>query len=167
MLSSLLRLQVYESMRRRAAGISAERKTRIEEREHQLAALAEATPENVRRLETEMKSAGVQLEGVQVELKSLEQGVVLATALKQAQDALGRCETEAIQALAEFQKTSRVIDEGDEALVQIDQQVESLQAQLDANCYDAERHTALSVAMERVRAVAQVQAAHRAGDNVT
>ena len=157
-LSSLLRLQVYESMRRRAASMSAEMRTRIEEREHTLQGLAEATPDNVRRLEGELKVAGGQLEGVQIELKSLEQGMTLATALKQAQDALGRCETEAIQALADFQKTSRVIDEGDVALATVDEQVVGLQAQLEANCYDAERHTALSVALERVRAVAQVQA---------
>ena len=157
-LSSLLRLQVYESMRKRASGMAAERKTRIEEREHTLASLAEATPENVKRLEGELKAAGQHLEVVQTQSKSLEQGVTLATALKLAQDALGRCETEALRALADFQKTSRDVDEGDEALAELNQQVESLQAQLAANCYEAERHTALSVAMERVNALAQANA---------
>jgi exonuclease SbcC len=157
-LSSLLRLEVYESMRKRASGISSELRARIEEREHTLAGLAEATPENVRWLEAELTSAGLQLEVAQAELKSLEQGVALAGGLKQAQDALGRCETEAIQALAEFQKTSRLIDEGDEALTEVEARLQALQAQLEANCYDAERHNALSVALERVTAVAQVQA---------
>ena len=157
-LSSLLRLEVYESMRKRASGMSSEMKARIEEREHQLAGLADATPDNVKRLETDLDAAGAQLEGVRTELQTLEQGVTLATALKQAQDTLGRCETEALQALADFQKTSRVIDEGGEALAQIDTQVASLQAELDANCYDAVRHTALSVALERATALAQVQA---------
>ena len=158
-LSSLLRLQVYESMRRRAAAMSAELKTRMDERQRSLDSLSEATPENVKRLDAELKGAAEQLEATTAGLKSLERGMTLATALQQAQDALRLREAEVAQAVAALEQTSRVLEKGNEAITLLDRDVAALQAELDANGFDAERYTALSVALERAKAVSQIDAA--------
>jgi DNA repair protein SbcC/Rad50 len=158
-LASLLRLQVYESMRRRAAGMSAELKTRLDERQRALASYAGATPENVRRLEQELRDAAGQAEAMKGEIEELERAITLSGALVQAKERLARCETEAVASLAEFQKVSRVLEEGDEAMEHLESEKRAFQDQLHTNCYEPERHTSLSVAHERARMAGQVEAA--------
>jgi exonuclease SbcC len=158
-LRSLLRLEVYDRMRARAGGVAAELKTRLDERERELAGLADATPENAKRLEAELAAKQAESQRLAGEIKALEVGVTLAVALNQARQALAQREAEARDALAEFEKTKCLVDQGDGELATLQVKLESLEQQLAANCFDAERLTALSVARERVKELSQTQSA--------
>ncbi len=120
-LSSLLRLEVYERMRKRASTMAGETKIKLDERKRTLDALADATPENMLRLEAERDAAIGQIEALKCTLESLDGAVVLAMTLNRAREAVSKSEDEARDALAAYDKTRRVLDEGDaglEALVE-------------------------------------------------
>jgi exonuclease SbcC len=158
-LRSLLRLEVYDRMRERASGMARDLKTRGEERRRVLSELAEATPENVERLESERARAEAQIEALKGQVDALDMAVTSAVHLNQARELLSRKEAEAQDALAQYARTKQLVDEGDAGVRLLDESLESLRGRLEANAYDPESHRALGVALERVRALAQTKAA--------
>ncbi|HEX5367993.1 MAG TPA: SMC family ATPase [Dehalococcoidia bacterium] len=154
-LGSLLRLEVYERMRKRASTMSGETKFKLDERKHTLEALAEATPENLQRLEAERASAVSQIEVLKGTLESLDGAIVLAMTLNRAREGVTKCEDEARSALGEYDRTRRVLEEGDAGLEKLIEAEQTLQKRLAENAYEPEMHTALGIALERVKALSQ------------
>src|SRR5688572_24824417 len=158
-LRSLLRLEVYDRMRQRAAGISAELKTRLDERRRVLAELGEATEENVERLEAERAGSVQAIAALKEQVEALDVAMTRAVAVNGARDILSKRESEAQDALTQYARTKQLADEGDAAVSELDATLEGLRAGLDANAYDPARHQALGVALERVKALSQTRAA--------
>jgi len=156
-LRSLLRLEVYDRMRQRAAGISSELKTRLDERRRVLSELGEATEENVERLEAERAAALEAIGALKEQVEALDVAMTSAVAVNQARDVLSKREAEAQEALTLYARTKLLADEGDAAVAKLDERLEGLRASLDANAYDPGLHQALGVALERVKALSQTR----------
>lgn len=152
-LGSLLRLDVYNRMRGRATSMAAEMKTRLDERERALELLADATPEKVRELKQELSGREVEKERLKTQSQAIERGVELAVVLTRSREALSAAEAESQAAATDLETTRGLIEQGDSALVQVTSQIEALQEQLDANCYDPDRSTQLTLARERAAAL--------------
>jgi exonuclease SbcC len=152
-LGSLLRLDVYNRMRGRATSMAAEMRTRLDERERALAALADATPERLRDLKQQMAGREADQARLAAESAALERGRALAVVLTQTRDALTAAEAESRAAASDLQTTRGLIEQGDCALAEVTAQIESLQGRLQANCYDPDRLTQLTLARERATAL--------------
>jgi exonuclease SbcC len=150
-LGSLLRLDVYDRMRSRANTIAAELRTRLDERERELAGLAEATPENLERLEGELAERRVRQTQLQVETQFLAEGVELALALERERDRLSAARDAAANAESEMESTRALVGQGDEASAVLDADLTAVRSELAANQFDAERLTALTLGRERAR----------------
>jgi exonuclease SbcC len=148
-LGSLLRLDVYNRMRSRAGSMAAEMKTRLDERERAMEALADATPAKVKELKTRLDEREAEKEQLKAAAEAAEHGHGFAVALAQARDALAAAEAESQAAARDLKNTRDLIEQGDCALAEVTKEVESLQAHLAANCYDADRLTQLTLARER------------------
>ncbi len=157
-LGSLLRLEVYERMRKRASTMAGETRIKLDERKRTLEDLAEATPDNMQRLEAERDAAVTRIDALKCTLESLDGAVVLAMTLNRAREAVSKCEDEARSALQAYEKTRRVLDEGDSGLEKLIEAEQTLQQRLAANTYEPEMHTALGIALERVKALSQAKA---------
>ena len=154
-LRSLLRLDVYERMRGRATSLAAELKTRLDERERELAALAEATPESLRRIEQELGERRDEATRLQAEARTLADGLELATTLTQARERLRAAQGEAEALRADLNATQDLVAEGDEQLAALEQAAADAEARLAANCFDPERLAALTLALGRARDLAR------------
>ena len=154
-LRSLLRLDVYERMRGRATSLAAELKTRLDERERELAALAEATPESLRRLEQELDERRDEATRLQAAARTLADGLELAATLTQARERLRAAQGEAEALRADLNATRDVVVEGDQQLAALEQAAADAEARLAANCFDPERLAALTLALGRARDLAR------------
>jgi DNA repair protein SbcC/Rad50 len=152
-LGSLLRLDVYNRMRGRATSMATEMKTRLDERERALEALADATPDRVRELKHELVEVEAEKKRLKVQSKTVERGYEFAVVLTHTREALTAAEAESRAASADLETTRGLIAQGDGALAEVTTQIEALQKQLDANCYDADRSTQLTLARERAAAL--------------
>ena len=150
-LRSLLRLDVYERMRGRATSLAAELKTRLDERERELAALAEATPESLRRIEQELGERRDEATRLQAAARTLADGLELAATLTQARERLRAAQGEAEALRADLNATQDLVAEGDEQLAALEQAAADAEARLAANCFDPERLAALTLALGRAR----------------
>jgi exonuclease SbcC len=158
-LGSLLRLDVYDRMRSRAGRMASELKTRLEERDRELAALAEATAENRERLQTELCAREDEVRRYRAEATSVGAAVELAAALNRARDHLARSEADATAALQDLEKTTALVAAGDEALAAATRQIDSVEERLTQNCYDPDRLTQLALARSKALEIAQTEAA--------
>jgi len=154
-LRSLLRLDVYERMRGRATSLAAELKTRLDERERELAALAEATPESLRRLEQELDERRDEATRLQAAARTLADGLELAATLTQARERLRAAQGEAEALRADLNATRDLVVEGDQQLAALEQAAADAEARLAANCFDPERLAALTLALGRARDLAR------------
>jgi exonuclease SbcC len=152
-LGSLLRLDVYNRMRSRATSMAAEMKTRLDERERTLEALADATPENLKRLEGELEAGRLEAKRLHGQSKALALGLEQSLRLTGLRTALVAAEAEHCDAEAKLQDTRNLIEQGDTALEEATSQLADLQVQLTANCYDPDRLTQLTLARERAAAL--------------
>ena len=66
--------------------MAAEMKTRLDERERTLEALADATPENLKRLEADLAARQAESSRLQAQSQALAVGVELALALSRTRD---------------------------------------------------------------------------------
>jgi exonuclease SbcC len=171
-LGSLLRLDVYNRMRGRATAIAAELKTRLDERERALEALADATPENAALLQEELNRRRAEATCLQEQCRIVAGGLELAVSLNSARADLARAEAEAQATRADLAKVRILIEQGDAALSQACDRIEELQRGLEGNCYDPDRLTRLTVARERATALEQicrerdaVQTAHKTAES--
>ncbi len=152
-LGSLLRLDVYNRMRSRAAAAAAETGTRLEERERALESLTDATPQRVRDLKQELVARETEHQQHAAAAKAAGDGYDFAVVLAQMRAALVAAEGEEQAAGHDLETTTGLIQQGDRALADVTQQIDSLQAQFAANGYDADRLTQLTQARERAAAV--------------
>jgi exonuclease SbcC len=152
-LGSLLRLDVYNRMRSRATSMASEMQARLDERERALEALADATPARVQEMKQQLEDRETEKKGLKATAKAAERGHELALILKSTRDALATDEAESQAAAKDLQTTKQLIEQGDCALEEATKQIESLQAQLTANCYDADRLTQLTLARDRAAAL--------------
>ena len=150
-LRSLLRLDVYERMRARAGAIASEMKARVDERERELAGLADATPESERRLRDELEATKQDAGRLQAEATSLTAGIELAQTLSQAREHLRGAEAESGAATEALVTTRGLVADGDGALEALQQKLADAEARLAANCFDPARMNALTLALERAR----------------
>ncbi len=156
-LGSLLRLDVYNRIRARAASMAAEISTRLEEREHAIESLADATPEKARDLKQQLADREGEREVHEAAVKAASHGYDLAAALAQMRDALIAAEAESQTAHRNLDTTRSLVEEGDCALVEVTGRIDSLREQLAGNCYDADRLTQLTLARERATALAEAE----------
>jgi exonuclease SbcC len=152
-LGSLLRLDVYNRMRARATSMAAEMKTRLDERERALEALADATPANLQRLESDLQTRKAEAGRLQDQSKALATGLDFAIALAASRAALIDAENAERAAETKLRDTRGLIERGDAALADATSLLEDLQAQLAANCFDPDRLTQLTLARERATAL--------------
>ena len=156
-LGSLLRLDVYNRMRGRATSMAAEMKTRLDERERALELLADATPEKVKELRYDLAEREQEKRHLGDAVKTAERGLDLATALTRAREALTAAETDSKTAADGLQNTQTLIAQGDEAVAQVAAQIETLEKQIEGNCYDPDRHMQLTVSRDRAVALEEAQ----------
>jgi len=154
-LRSLLRLDFYERMRARAGAIAAELKTRLDERERELAGLAEATPENRDRLEAEVAEKRREAERLQAESLALADGLALAQALSQARDRLCAAEAEATAAQEALVRTRALVEDGDAQLAALAKRLAEAESQLAANRFEPQRLAQLTLALGRAQDLAR------------
>ncbi|HEU0074226.1 MAG TPA: SMC family ATPase, partial [Dehalococcoidia bacterium] len=152
-LGSLLRLDVYNRMRGRATSMATEMRTRLDERERALELLADATPEKVAELKQQLERREAEKQQLKDAATAVERGYELAAVLALTHDALVAAEVASQAASSDLQTTKELIEQGDCALANVTTQVESLQARLAENCYDADRLTQLTLARDRAAAV--------------
>jgi DNA repair protein SbcC/Rad50 len=152
-LGSLLRLDVYNRMRGRATAMAAEMKTRLDERERALEALADATPERVRELKLELSGLEDEKKRLKTLVKTVERGYEFAVVLTRTREALVASEAELQAASGGLETTRGLIAQGDGALAEVTTQLEALQRQVDANCYDPDRSIQLTLARDRAAAL--------------
>jgi exonuclease SbcC len=152
-LGSLLRLDVYNRVRGRAASMAAEMRTRLDERERALQALADATPEKVRDLRKQLSDRESEKTRLADEATAVERGQALAVVVTETRKALVAAEVESEAASRDLQTTRELIERGDCARDEVTTQIESLQGELHANCYDPDRLTQLTLARERASAL--------------
>jgi DNA repair protein SbcC/Rad50 len=152
-LGSLLRLDVYNRMRGRAGAMATEMKTRLDERERALEALADATPDKVRELKHELSAREDEKKRLESQSKAVERGYEFAVVLTRTREALTAAEAESQAAVTDLGATRGLIEQGDCGLAEVTAQIDALQKQLDANCYDPDRSTQLTLARERAAAL--------------
>jgi exonuclease SbcC len=152
-LGSLLRLDVYNRMRARATAMAAERRTRLDERERALELLVDATPEKVKELKRELAEREQEKSRLKEATEAAERGQELASTLAQARESLAAAEAESQAAGSDLQNTQALIAQGDDALTRVTGQIDALQQQLGANCYDPDRHMQLTVSRDRAAAL--------------
>ncbi len=152
-LGSLLRLDVYGRMQRRANAIAGELRTRLDERGQRLAALSDATPENLRALERELAKTRVDAERLAQEQQALAGGVEVATALVKAQSEAGGRETELSTLENEEDSARKLVAEGDCRVQALATEVSSLREQAAANAFDPDLLAGLMLASERAKAL--------------
>ena len=153
-LRSLLRLEVYDRMRARAGVIATEMKARLDEREQQIGALADATPENLEQLEGQLTTRRDDRTRLTSEVTALSTGVERALALGRERERLHGAEKESSAAQAEIGNMRGLVEKGDEALADLRAQLTVVQKLLASNQFDAGRLTALTIARERAGALA-------------
>jgi DNA repair protein SbcC/Rad50 len=158
-LGSLLRLDVYNRMRAGAGTMASELKTRLEERDRELAALAEATPEHRDRLQTELCAREDEVRRYRAEATSVAAALELAAALSRAQEHLAACEEEAGATRDNLAKTAALVATGDKVLLAASHEIGGIERKLAENCYDADRLTQLTLARSKAQELMQSEAA--------
>jgi DNA repair protein SbcC/Rad50 len=170
-LGSLLRLDVYNRMRGRATAMATDMRTRLDERERALELLADATPEKARELKQQLTEREAEKTRLTAQAAAVERGQALAIVLTQTRGALAAAEAESQTASRDLQTTKELLEQGDCALAEVTTKVEGLQAQLAANCYDADRLTQLTLARERAVALEEagrgIEEAHTSHKDAT
>lgn len=154
-LGSLLRLDVYERMRASANLLAGNLKERIDERQRELSGLADATPENLARLEGELAQRFEEGSRLQAEADSLARGLKLASALGQARERLQAREAEAKLLQDQLAATQQVVAAGDAELAALEQSLAEAEERLAANRFDPDRSAALTLALGRARDLAR------------
>ncbi len=155
-LSKLLELDVYSRMMTRANEIARDHKTESEVRERQLAKdFAEATPETLSRLESELQQLKPRLEPLDLHLNRIREAIPQALQLRQ-------CRTEAAAAGAELKKVQPQIKKAEESLLGIEAviahshtQLLDLDARIQSNAYDAALHVELAATLQRSQRLAE------------
>jgi DNA repair protein SbcC/Rad50 len=144
-LKRLLRLEVYERTRQRAASEASSKKARVEEIERWLRdELADATPETLAARERELEEAEKASERLGNEIDALDEGQKLLIALNQARSAQARARDEleaASKGLAEAEKTA---SEGAGKLASLRKEHDAVKTALDANTFDDQLFAALT-----------------------
>jgi exonuclease SbcC len=145
-LRSLLRLDVYERVAKRAGEIAREQKVRLDEREREITSLADATPESVARMEAELAKHQADAERLAAEATAVSAAVELSTAVDVARARERAATVEAEEALTNLTKAQQTLAAGDQKHAALQTELEALEAQLKANHFDAELEKALMVA---------------------
>ena len=156
-LGSLLRLDVYNRVRGRAATMASETGTRLEERERALEALADATPQKVEELKHQLTDRQGERQLHEAAAKAANRGYEVAVALARAREAMAATEAESQAARHDLETTQALIQQGAAALDEVTREIESLQARLAGNEYDADRLTQLTLARERATALSEAE----------
>ena len=155
-LSKLLELDVYSRMMTRANEKARDHKTESEVRERQLAKdFAEATPETLARLESELEQLKPRLEPLDLHLNRIRAAIPQALQLRQ-------CRTEAATAVAELKRAQPQIKKAEESLLGIEAliartqtEISELDARIQSNAYDAALHVELAATLQRSQRLAE------------
>jgi exonuclease SbcC len=150
-LRSLLRLDVYERVAKRAGEIAREQKVRLDEREREIASLVDATPESVARMEAELAQHQADASRLAAEATSLSAAIELSVAVDAARARKQAATLEAEEALTNLTKAQETLAAGDQKQAALQADADTLAAQLKANQFDAELEKALIVARVQAR----------------
>ncbi len=158
-LGSLLRLDVYNRVRGRAASMAAETGTRLEERERALEALADATPEKVEDLKQQLTDRQSERQVHETAANAANRGYEVALLLSRSREAMAAAEAESQAAGHDLETTQELIQQGVAALDEVTTEIDSLQERLAGNGYDADRLTQLTLARERATTLSEAEQA--------
>lgn len=150
-LQRLLRLEIYERVRQRAANEASSKRAQAEGIERQLREdLANATPETLRARERDLEEAERRVERLAAEIGSLEKGQALLVDLNAARKALTDATDQREGADRELEAASRTVDEAGSQLEDLRKEHEDIKAALAANTYDDQLLAALTGALNLV-----------------
>jgi exonuclease SbcC len=152
-LDGLLRLDIYESMQKRANEIAREHGSRTESLQQALDQYEGATPEA-------LEAARSKLSGLQRQAKELgtrrdaiseanKTAVTLATAVAKREQA----EKAAANAGAELKRAEKLLESGQQSVAAMTKELASIDKKIEDNSYDADLSTRLSQALDLVQRV--------------
>ncbi len=143
-LRSLLRLEVYERVRARAAGLAAEARSLVDQREAELREhFAEATQENLTQRRQDLKTVGAEAARLASELGALVKALDLAARLAAARNDLDARRREEAETRASLDSAQRIVDEGDSQIEALGSEKAAVGERLAANTYDDDLFAAL------------------------
>jgi exonuclease SbcC len=144
-LQGLLRLDIYDRVQSRARASAAELHQQIVGAGKLLAEhYADATPENLARCRDELRDATARIERLVQEIDALASGVALAKQVADARAELDGATRELKAVQAEMEGARGIAQAGEAKIAEIQERIASLEAQLRANRFDADRYAALA-----------------------